>query len=594
MKKIFRNMMALAIAAFAFTACEDVPEPYAVPTPAEEEEVTYTGDGTLDNPYTCTDAIKFAESLNGDESENEVYIKGKISEITEQFTTQYGNGTFKMSDDGLAANEFTAYRVLYLGNKKFANGNTQIQVGDEVIVCGKVVNYRGNTPETVQGSAYLYSLNGVSAGGGSTPTGTPTGTGTLADPFNAAAAIAYAQQVGDAESPNDVYIKGKVSSIADQFNTQYGNATFTLSDDGTSATTEFTVYRALYLGNQKYTSGDQLNVGDEVIVCGKVTNYRGNTPETVQGKAYLYSLNGKTEGTGGGNTQSEGELGTADAPITVAAALIVINSLGDGKTTDAEAYVKGKITSISEVSTSYGNATYIISDEGVGNTLTVFRGYSLGGQKFASENEIKVGDEVVVKGKLQKYVKDGNITPEIANGSSIIKLNGNSAGGSDNPQNGGSDVTTLTNGDFETWADELPTGWKSASTASSATLTQSTDAHGGNYSCNINGKEASNVRLATQEITLTAGTYNFSFWVKPTTEDASQVRPGYVAVVNGAVSGSYQYGDYATLSSGWQQVSYDFTLTAETTVCLVVMNPKKSSYSSGKDVLIDDAVLTKK
>ena len=192
-------------------------------------------------------------------------------------------------------------------------------------------------------------------------------------------------------------------------------------------------------------------------------------------------------------------------------------------------------------------------------------------------------------------MKDGITTPVVATGSSIVKLNGQGGnGGEQGGEQGGETASSLTNGDFEAWADGLPTGWKSASTASSATLSQSTDAHGGSYSCNINGKESSNVRLATQEITLAAGTYTFSFWAKATVEDVSQVRPGYVAVVNGAVNGSYQYGEYATLSTGWQQVSYEFTLASETTLCLVVMNPKKSSYSSGKDVLVDDAVLTKK
>ena len=33
----------------------------------------------------------------------------------------------------------------------------------------------------------------------------------------------------------------------------------------------------------------------EVIICGKVVNYQGNTPETVANKSYIYSLNGKTE-----------------------------------------------------------------------------------------------------------------------------------------------------------------------------------------------------------------------------------------------------------------------------------------------------------
>ena len=102
--------------------------------------------------------------------------------------------------------------------------------------------------------------------------------------------------------------------------------------------------------------------------------------------------------------------------------------------------------------------------------------------------------------------------------------------------------------------------------------------------------------MASQEITLPAGSYNFSFWVKATTEDKAQVRPGYAIVENGSINSSsgYKYGDYADISTSWTKVSHDFTLDKETTVCLLVMNPKAGSYSSGKDVLVDDATLTKK
>ena len=124
-------------------------------------------------------------------------------------------------------------------------------------------------------------------------------------------------------------------------------------------------------------------------------------------------------------------------------------------------------------------------------------------------------------------------------------------------------------------------------------MSQSTDAHGGSYSVNVNGNESSNKRLASQEIALTAGTYIFSFYVKATTSDAAQARPGYVPVTDGT-AGSYTSGDYANLTTSWTQVSYEFTLDADATVCLVVMNPKKSNYSSGKDILVDDATLTKK
>ena len=300
MKKILYSIMALAIAAMTFTACEDVPEPYPIPTPdGGGTEYTYEGNGTLESPYTCADAIHYAKSLGQAESENEVYVKGFITSITDEFSVQHGTASFVMSDTENGTNKFTFWRCPYLGNKKFVSGDTQIKVGDEVIVYGKVVNYKGNTPETVQGAAFLYSLNGVTAGGNTPePVGEAKGSGTLEDPFNAAAAIAYAKEVGEKESDKEVYIKGKVSSIAEQYGTEYGNGSFSLSDDG-EPTGEFYVHRALYLGNQRYTTGDLLKKYDEVIVCGKVYNYKGNTPETVQAKAYLYSLNGKTEASGG-------------------------------------------------------------------------------------------------------------------------------------------------------------------------------------------------------------------------------------------------------------------------------------------------------
>ncbi len=119
------------------------------------------------------------------------------------------------------------------------------------------------------------------------------GFGTLDNPFNPAAATALAEFVGRYGESNDVYIKGKVVSVTENYDNPYGNATFTISEDGSDNNT-FLVYRALYLNNNKYTSGELLKEGDEVVICGKVTNYNGSTPESVQGKAYLYSLNGYT------------------------------------------------------------------------------------------------------------------------------------------------------------------------------------------------------------------------------------------------------------------------------------------------------------
>ena len=83
--------------------------------------------------------------------------------------------------------------------------------------------------------------------------------------------------------------------------------------------------------------------------------------------------------------------------------------------------MKGQITSIKEVSASFGNATYDISDDATAaNKLTVYRGYFYDNGKFTSSDQIKVGDVVVVYGKLVNYK---NNTPQVTN-SSIYSLNG--------------------------------------------------------------------------------------------------------------------------------------------------------------------------
>ena len=64
-------------------------------------------------------------------------------------------------------------------------------------------------------------------------------------------------------------------------------------------------------------------------------------------------------------------------------------------------YTKGVISQVKEIDTSYGNATYFISNDGSSkDQLQVFRGYGLGGAKFASTDELKVGDIVIVYGQV--------------------------------------------------------------------------------------------------------------------------------------------------------------------------------------------------
>lgn len=164
---------------------------------------------------------------------------------------------------------------------------------------------------------------------------------------------------------------------------------------------------------------------------------------------------------------------------------------------------------------------------------------------------------------------------------------GKGQGGGETPGEG---TELLTNGGFENWADGYPTGWKSTSTASSATLEQSTDKRSGTYSVLVKGDPSSNKRLGSTEMTLKAGTYVFSAYFKAATADKAGARLGYVPIGDDGIPGNYVYdADYVNdiTNTDWVAKSYTFTLTGEQKVCLVVMNPK----SPGKDLLIDDASL---
>lgn len=586
-------MLMLAMAAFTFTSCEDVPAPYDDPNKDETGGVTVVpeGNGTLESPFNCAAANEFAESLGADNESEVVYIKGKIVSIVENYDGGYGNATFYISDDGTTNGQFYVYRSLYLGNKKYSSGVLP-EIGDDVIICGKIVNYRGNTPETVQNGSYLYSLNSQSEGG-STVEGEAKGDGTLENPYNSIAANKLASSLADGTESENVYIKGKIASIKEEFGTQFGNATFYISEDGTDNGT-FYVFRTLYLSNQKYTGGDNIKVGDEVIIYGKVTNYMGNTPETVANASYLYSLNGKTA-EGGSDTPTDGATGdgTEANPYNSIAANNIASALADGETTDV-VYIKGKVASIKEqYGTQYGNATFYISDDGTANgQFYVFRALYLNNVKYTEGEVLHVGDEVVVCGKLCNYM--GNTPETVANESYLHSLKCN--GATEEPENPGTTTpdegSLLSNGTFEAWSNGLPVNWKTATTAGNATLSQSTDAHGGKYSVSVGYVTSANKRLGYKETELEAGKYKFSFWAKATKGGKSQTRTGYTPVVDGKV-GNYVYGDYVSLSTSWTEVTYEFELTEKTTICLVIMNPKNSSYSESQEILVDDAKLVK-
>lgn len=250
----------------------------------------------------------------------------------------------------------------------------------------------------------------------------PDAPGSEAKPFSIEEAIAKCKEIGATASDQVFYAKGRISSIK-EVSTKYGNATFNISDDGQDVNF-LTCYRSNSLNNEKFAAEDEIAVGDEVLMCGKLVNYTDKdgvtTPQFAQG-CYIVSI------------KKGNAAGTLAKPFTPAEANAFCLTLGEGGVTEDDYYVKGKIIEITEknqFNTQYGNCTFYISADGTdsGDKFYVYRTLYLGNEKYSDDTKVKpqAGDEVVICGKLMLYKdKDGNLVPETSqNKTYIYSLNG--------------------------------------------------------------------------------------------------------------------------------------------------------------------------
>ena len=177
MKKIIYSLFVLAMAAFTFSSCEDVPAPYDMPTKPETPELQPTGSGTAADPFNIAAVEKYIDE--GGSAETEIYVKGKVVSVKQgSFDPQYGSLKYYISEDGTTTNQFYVYNGYAGPNRTKFSGEDALKPGDEVVICGKVDNYQG-TKDFLVGN-YIVSLNGQ---GGTTTPDTPTD-GYINETFN--------------------------------------------------------------------------------------------------------------------------------------------------------------------------------------------------------------------------------------------------------------------------------------------------------------------------------------------------------------------------------------------------------------------------
>ena len=292
MKKIFKAL-ALALAGAMFmVACDDTPAPYN-PHPGGGEGGKDTTVVT-EKAITCAEAVELCGKLTDGAQSVETYvITGYITDVFDKISNnQQSFWLADTKDGGKVVQAFWA---------NLPEGVEKFTVGSKVTITGKLLKYvkpDGTVITEVKNPTVVIKEQG----GDETPDqpieGTPAGTGVENDPYNVAGALTYIQTLSAEDKPEAlVYTKGVISEVV-KLGTS-GSIQFKMQDKNVN--NSLLVFYCNNLGNVPFSALTDLKAGDEVVVCGKVVNFKGNTPEYAPG-AYLVSLNGKTEGEGGGST----------------------------------------------------------------------------------------------------------------------------------------------------------------------------------------------------------------------------------------------------------------------------------------------------
>lgn len=320
MKKIIYSLFVLAMAAFTFSSCEDVPAPYDMPTKPETPELTT--DGTEANPYTVADAKIAATGTNvfvkafivgyvPDKALNEAIFGDAASAASAPTNILVAASADETNVTNCMPIQLPAGAIRTALNLKDNPGNLK----QEVILCGNIENYFGATGLKSVAYAKIGAKEfGTKPGGSTTTPDTPTtGKGSASDPYTVAEAIAAIK----AGAPTyEVYLTGTVSEI-DFYNETYKSLSYYISDNGKSK--DMQVYSGKGLNGADFTSKDDLKVGQKVTIKGiiKAFNKNGTDIMEVDKSSTIIKIEG--EGTGGEVTPKPETPDTGNGKITFTA-----------------------------------------------------------------------------------------------------------------------------------------------------------------------------------------------------------------------------------------------------------------------------------
>ena len=357
------------------------------------------GGGEEEKPdFSEYEELSVANFLEKKDTQTKFKLTGIVGSIK---NTTYGN--FDLIDlDNEDVSVYVYGLVDYKGTTEiWGTMDPKIEEKDTITVVGSYTLYNGTTDEIVNA---IYVEHKKFTGEKVSIKNTP-------ETAYTAAKVKELVDAGEGLS-DEVYVKGIISSISSV--TPGGSATYFIKDN---VDDEFSVqvYKGNFLENHAFDTANDIKEGDEVIIYGLITLYQ--TTYEINSGNYIYSLNGETKYT---PKDLNDITNTPETAYTVSQATALIAEGTNDLT--KEVYVKGIVSEIKSIDTSkYTRAQYYISEDGTTeNQFYIYNGLYLKGENFTSDDQLKVGDEVVIYGQLTVY----NGAPQMAQNNQLYSLNG--------------------------------------------------------------------------------------------------------------------------------------------------------------------------
>ena len=300
-----------------FTACEMAIPPFIGPTDRPDN-----GETPVVPPVEAPDTIGWnvpAEAITVSEARDicaalesgattgtKYYVMGYVKKIHNKHAdgvSNYGNAQFYMEEvkGANSSDDFMAFQVYGPNSKKLSDPNA-VAVGDFVVIYGELTNYNGTYETTGKGAAYIWKSTNPLLNEQVKPEEPEV----LVIPEEAKAwnipaeaidvmkarEICAALAAGDS-TDKPYYVMGYVKKLhANHASgvTGYGNAQFYMENiKGKNSNNDFIAFQVFGLNGTKINDPNAVAVGDFVVVYGKLTNFMGNTYETLgKGSAYVW------------------------------------------------------------------------------------------------------------------------------------------------------------------------------------------------------------------------------------------------------------------------------------------------------------------